>query len=196
MVTRGAEREQAILDATIGLLTEASYESLTIDAVAARARSSKTTIYRRWTNKAELVRAAVENYRDRHQTPFPDAGSLRGDLIAVLQAARAQATPAFLALMGGLMQAMRADRELRRILWPRLVDETGLFTEIVDRAVGRGEVDRRVSAEVVHEVTEAMVLRQIALDLPWDDEFLRRLTDEILLPLLTGTHPSSDRSVS
>jgi hypothetical protein len=138
----------------------------------------------------------VENYRDRHQTPVPDAGSLRGDLIAVLQAARAQATPAFLALMGGLMQAMRADRELRRILWPRLVDEAGLFTEIVDRAVGRGEVDRRVSADVVHEVTEAMVLRQIALDLPWDDEFLRRLTDDILLPLLTGTHPSSDRSVS
>jgi hypothetical protein len=94
------------------------------------------------------------------------------------------------------MQAMRADEELRRILWPRLVDEAGLFIEIVDRAVGRGEVDRRVSADVVHEVTEAMVLRQIALDLPWDDEFLRRLTDDILLPLLTGTHPSSDRSVS
>ena len=43
----GAEPEQAILDATPELLTEASHESLTIDAVAARDRSSKTTIYRR-----------------------------------------------------------------------------------------------------------------------------------------------------
>ena len=124
--------------ATIGLLIEASYELLTIDAVAARARSSKTTIYRRWTNKAELVRAAVENYRDRHQ----DLVSARGQPPRrpdrrVAGRPGPGLTPAFLALMGGLMQAMRADEELRRILWPRLVDEAGLFAEIVDRRAPR-----------------------------------------------------------
>jgi AcrR family transcriptional regulator len=53
-------RERAILSVVIGLLGEAGYEAMTIDAVAARAHASKTTIYRRWAGKAELVRAAVD----------------------------------------------------------------------------------------------------------------------------------------
>jgi len=195
MVTRGAEREQAILDATIALLTEGSYEALTIDAVAARARSSKTTIYRRWTNKAELVRAAVENYQDRQHVALADTGSLRDDLLAMLAAARAQATPAFLALMGGLMQAMRSDEELRRVLWARLVDEAGPFGEIVTRARRRGELRRGVSAALVHEVTEAMLIRRMALDEPFDDEFLRHVADDVLLPMLRQSPPSARRSV-
>src|SRR5258708_29196014 len=55
---KGEPRERAILSAVTGLLGEAGYEAMTMDAVAARARVSKTTIYRRWPGKAELVRAA------------------------------------------------------------------------------------------------------------------------------------------
>jgi AcrR family transcriptional regulator len=194
-MVRGSEREQAILNATIELLTEASYEALTIDAVAARAASSKTTIYRRWRGKAELVRAAIENFQDRHHTELTDSGSLRGDLMTILAAARTRATPEFLALMGGLMQAMRADDELRQILWSRLVENTGPFEEIIQRGVRRGELHPAVSADLVHEVTEAMIIRRMSLDLPWDDEFPRHLVDDILLPMLTNSHPTSERSV-
>ena len=48
------------MSAVISLLGETGYEAMTMDAVAARARASKTTIYRRWPGKAELVRAAVD----------------------------------------------------------------------------------------------------------------------------------------
>jgi hypothetical protein len=88
-------------------------------------------------------------------------------------------------MMGGLMQAMRTDEELRRILWSRLVDEPGPFVKIVEHAVRRGEVHPTTSADLVHEVTEAIILRQTSLDLPWDDEFIRHAVDDILLPLLT-----------
>ena len=195
MVPRGAPREQAILGATIELLTEASYESLTVDAVAARARCSKTTIYRRWSGKAELVRAAIENYQSHTHPALPDTGSLRGDLMTMLRAARSQATPEFRAMMGGLIQAMRTDDEPRRLLWPQLVDDSRPFKQIIERGVQRGETPRGTCPDLAHEVTEALVLRRMALNLPWDDEFLRHLTDDILLPMLTKLPAESDRSV-
>ena len=60
---RGATRETAILQATLELLAESGYDQLTIDAVAARARCSKATIYRRWPGKAALVITAVRRHR-------------------------------------------------------------------------------------------------------------------------------------
>ena len=57
-MARGEARESAILSAVIGLLGELGYEAMTMDAVAARAHASKTTIYKRWPGKPQLVRAA------------------------------------------------------------------------------------------------------------------------------------------
>jgi len=52
-------RAQAILHTTLQALGELGYDQLTIDAVAARAASSKNTIYRRWPDKSALVCAAL-----------------------------------------------------------------------------------------------------------------------------------------
>jgi len=81
--SRGVSRERAILSAVIGLLGEAGYEAMTMDAVAARAHASKTTIYRRWPGKPELVRAAVDAYIAGRVLRSADTGSLRGDLLSV-----------------------------------------------------------------------------------------------------------------
>ncbi|MBO0870980.1 MAG: helix-turn-helix transcriptional regulator, partial [Micromonosporaceae bacterium] len=78
-----AEREQEILRAAYGLLAEVGYEALRLDAVAARARASKATLYRHWSRKAKLVADAV---RSCHASTMdaPDTGTLRGDLLALL----------------------------------------------------------------------------------------------------------------
>src|SRR5258707_618341 len=110
--TRGKPRELAILSAVVGLLGEVGYEAMTMDAVAARAHASKTTIYRRWPGKAELVRAAVDAYVAERALSAADAGGLRGDLLAVMRAMGSHLTPQFLAMMSGLVHAMRADSEL------------------------------------------------------------------------------------
>lgn len=193
MVTRGTAREQAILAATIELLHEGGYAALTMDAVAARARASKTTIYRRWTGKPELVRAAVELYQAERRMPVPDTGTLRGDLLATVSQARDKTQGEFLALMSDLMQAMRRDEDLRRALWARLVDEPGPFATIIPRAVRRGEAAAHASPELAHEVTEALILRQVALGENWTgDDFLRHILDDVLLPLLTHPRPPGD----
>src|SRR5580692_10112751 len=80
-----ASRDIALREAALELLTEIGYDRLTIEAVASRARASKTTIYRRWTGKAELVVDALNGLRST--APVPDTGSLRGDLEAIARSA-------------------------------------------------------------------------------------------------------------
>src|SRR5260370_26527540 len=99
--TRGKPRERAILSAVVGLLGEVGYEAMTMDAVAARAHASKTTIYRRWPGKAELVRAAVDAYVADRALSAADAGGLRGDLLAVMRAMGRHLTPQLLGMLDG-----------------------------------------------------------------------------------------------
>lgn len=186
--SRGVPRERAILSAVIGLLGEAGYEAMTMDAVAARAHASKTTIYRRWPGKPELVRAAVDAYIAGRVLRSADTGSLRGDLLSVLQAMRGHLTAEFLAMMSGLVHAMRADAELAGRL-QSMFEEDSVSAGLVARAVGRGELpagDAARLARLVHEVVEAQVFRQMAAGGELDERFARHVVDDIVLPLLAG----------
>ena len=187
-LSRGVPRERAILSAVIGLLGEAGYEAMTMDAVAARAHASKTTIYRRWPGKPELVRAAVDAYIAGRVLRSADTGSLRGDLLSVLQEMREHLTPEFLAMMSGLVHAMRADTELAGSL-RSMFDEDSVSAELVARAAGRGELpagDAARLARLVHEVVEAQVFRQMAAGGELDQRFACHVVDDIVLPLLAG----------
>lgn len=186
---RGEAREQAILAAVISLVGEAGYEAMTMDAVAARAHASKTTIYRRWPGKAELVRAAVDAHIAGRLISARDTGSLRGDLLAVLAAMRGHLTPEFLAMMSGLVHAMRADSPLAGSL-RSLFDHDAVSEQIIGRAVARGELpadSARKLARLVHEVIEAQVFRQMMTEADLDDTFAGHVVDDIVLPLLAGS---------
>ena len=188
----GAAREQAILDAVIDLLGEVGYEALTIDAVAARAHASKTTIYGRWNGKAALVRAAVSEVVGHSAPAERDSAGLRDDLLAAMGELRASITPEFIAMMRGLVHAMSVDQELAGLLQPVFDDEIS-SREIVERAVGRGELHRagqqRIAA-LIHEVIEGQILRRLFISgQPLDDRFARHVVDDMLMPLLKPAPP-------
>jgi AcrR family transcriptional regulator len=188
-LARGRAREQAILSAVVGLLGEVGYEAMTMDAVAARAHASKTTIYRRWPGKPELVRAAVGAFVAGRVLAAPDAGTLRGDLLAVMRAMRGHLTPAFTDMMSGLVHAMRSDPELAGSL-RSLFAQDPVSQQIIDRAVTRGELPPGATgklAPLVHEVVEAQLLRQMIAGGALDDAFARHVIDDIVLPLLVGS---------
>jgi AcrR family transcriptional regulator len=186
---RGEPRERAILAAVIGLLGEAGYEAMTMDAVAARAHASKTTIYRRWPGKAELVRAAVDAHIAERVPGTQDTGSLRGDLLAMMQALSGHLTPDFMAMMSGLVHAMRADSQLAASL-KSLLDQDAATEQIIGRAVRRGELPAPAAdklARLVHEVIEALVFRQLITTADLDGSFARHVVDDIVVPLLAAT---------
>ena len=179
-MVRGEERERAILAAVVELLGEAGYEAMTMDAVAARAHASKTTIYRRWPGKPELVKAAVDGYVAGRLPVSADTGSLRGDLMAVMHAMRGHLTDEFLAMMSGLLHTMRTD--------PELAEDYSAALPIIRRAAGRGEVPagaEEALARTAHELIEAQLFRQMALGAPFDEQFSRHVVDDLVLPVLT-----------
>jgi len=186
---RGRAREQAILSAVVGLLGEVGYEDMTMDAVAARAHASKTTIYRRWPGKPELVRAAVGAFVAGRVLSAPDAGTLRGDLLAVMRAMRGHLTPELTTMMSGLVHAMRSDPVLAGSL-RSLFAEDPVSEQIIGRAVTRGELPPDSASQLatlVHEVVEAQLLRQMVAGGELDDAFAHHVIDDIVLPLLAGS---------
>lgn len=184
-MARGPQRAEAILDATLSVAAESGYDGLTIDAVAARAHASKATVYRRWKNKAELVRAALDRLDDADNATIPDTGALRSDLLAVLAALAIKASPAYLALMQGLVAASRHDPELAAALADHVDDdERSPFRAALSRAIDRGELPAGCDTAMAHDVAEALVLRQLQVGGALDEAFALRVVDGALLPLL------------
>ena len=84
---RSDESHQAILKATatLSLLAEVGFDAMSIEAIASQAGVGKTTIYRRYAGKDELVAAAIESIRE--EVVIADTGSLWGDLDAIIESA-------------------------------------------------------------------------------------------------------------
>src|SRR5882724_3495319 len=95
---RSARVVTEVLSATLEVFAEQGYAGVSVEAVAARAGVNKTTIYRRWPTKAELLGAALFSLRDE-EPEAPNTGSLREDLLTVLRRLVARAeTPRYRAI--------------------------------------------------------------------------------------------------
>jgi AcrR family transcriptional regulator len=134
------ERLAELFAAVIALLLEAGYERLTFDAVAARARTSKATLYRQWGSKAGLVMAALT-----HQRPaLPDyAGATSLDEVFAQMARADRVSAADLRMGFMLLHAASADPDfgtaLRKEIIAPVVDE---LAAVFEAAADRGEVVR------------------------------------------------------
>ncbi|WP_409186664.1 TetR/AcrR family transcriptional regulator [Amycolatopsis sp. VS8301801F10] len=151
---RGRPREQgidaAVRTAVNDLLEEVGYQRCTVDAIAARAGVGKAALYRRWKSKSELVFAAVV-HDDALAAP-PDTGTLRGDVAAVLADIQSALDgPRVRNALPGLLADLRAeDQPAARLGELFLVRERAYLTEVLDRAIARGELARRPELPAVH----------------------------------------------
>ncbi|WP_199443777.1 TetR/AcrR family transcriptional regulator [Umezawaea beigongshangensis] len=180
-------RDARILDAVLELVAEAGYVSMTIDAVAARAGTSKATIYRRWRNKREIALAAMGRYRGTWTSWSVDTGTLRSDLLA--HAHRfAEILDGFDGRLAvGLVQARASDPELIDELETRFSSGARLPAEVVERAVRRGELTGPADHRLFEEVVASVMFMRWLWRLPLDDAFLEHVVDRLALPVLRST---------
>ncbi|MEU3184398.1 TetR/AcrR family transcriptional regulator [Streptomyces sp. NPDC006923] len=180
------EREAELYAAVLDLLREVGYDALTMDAIAARTRSSKATLYRQWGSKPELVARAM-----RHNKPAGpgriDTGSLRGDLHAMVALSDDCKMEQDSALMRGLLHAVHDNPDLHQALRELLVEpEMNGLAELMRRAVDRGEIaaDNPALDYVPHMLVGAVVARQLIEDRSIDRKFLLSYLDAVVLPAL------------
>ncbi len=194
---RDEARSQALHEAALELLSEIGFERMTMEAVAARAGTSKATAYRRWCSKAALVVDALRCHGPEDFDP-PDTGSLRGDLVAVLHHMRSAMEQEGAARLIGLVASARSDPDLAAAM---RADFTGhrqrISRTLAGRAVARGEMSPEVDPDVFHEVIPPMLLnRMLMSDEPLTDAFLAHVVDDVALPVLTsGTTPQTNSTI-
>ncbi|GHF50607.1 transcriptional regulator [Streptomyces mashuensis] len=138
---RSAEADRAILDATRDALVELGWSKLTLGDVAARAGVAKTTLYRRWAGKNELVVDAVAALFDEH-LELPDRGGLQADVEGVVRqfAALLERPETKTALMAVVAESTR-DPALRERIRTAIVDrQKALVLLGRERAQARGEL--------------------------------------------------------
>ncbi|BBZ65650.1 putative HTH-type transcriptional regulator [Mycolicibacterium insubricum] len=179
-----SEREVEFLGVTLRLLQEHGYDGLTIDEVAAEAKASKATIYRRWPSKADLVVAAfIEGTRS--YATLPNTGSLRGDLIAIGHQVCDQAGEHSANVRAVLTEIARTP-ELGAALQTFFAQRRALITAVLDAAVARGEIDVAVINDDLWDVLPGyLVFRHLLPRTPPSDQTVIDLVDQVMLPSLT-----------
>ncbi|MFC4504163.1 MULTISPECIES: TetR/AcrR family transcriptional regulator [Streptomyces] len=189
---RSAAADAAILAATREALVELGWSKLTLGDVATRAGVAKTTLYRRWAGKNELVVDAVAELFD--ELELPDRGSLAADIEGVvLQFAAILARPeARSGLMAVVSESTRDDALRERIRTSVVDPQKDLVLEGRARAQARGELPPETDPEeaartadlIFDVVAGAVVHRTLVSAEPADEEWVRGFTRVLLLGLV------------
>jgi AcrR family transcriptional regulator len=185
---RGRALEEALLDAAWAEITERGYDDMTIDAVAVRAGTSRAVLYRRWPNKHELVFAALAHEAGKDVVVAPDTGSLRGDVIALLQEAnkvRAGVVAQLVTQLGSFYRQTGSSlADLKAFVQG---GRDAFLEEAIQRAIARGEVRPERVTERIARLPVDLFRYEIMLTLqPMSDEAIEEIVDTIFLPLISG----------
>jgi AcrR family transcriptional regulator len=176
------EREVEILESALAVLAEVGYDRLTMDAVAARAKASKATLYRRWSTKANLVIDALRC--DKEPVADHDTGSLRGDLLATFCGHGGLTDTHQLAVLGSVITAIGRDRDFALAFQRDFIGPKAEITQrIYQRARERGEIRDDVDLDVLVPALPGIVLHRLFLlgDPPTPD-LIARVIDQVILP--------------
>ncbi|WP_043627132.1 TetR/AcrR family transcriptional regulator [Nonomuraea candida] len=172
-------KQQEIFDATLRLVAERGYDGLTVEGVAERSGVNKTTIYRWWPSKAALLAAALVE-SDVLAFEAPDTGSLRGDLVALVEGVRRLLTepPGSDVAVAALGAAVRhPELDARRFFADRFARER----EIFERAVRRGELAESADPMLIVDLLAGAVwTRAVFRGLPVHDGFAAQAVATVL----------------
>ena len=188
---RGAALEDAIVQAAYDELTAVGYTAFTVEGVAARAKTGKSSIYRRWRTKQLLILDAL---LDQLPTPadcgivpeIPDDVSTADALRNVARAmAGVMSSPAGQAMRAIKCEAL-VDPELASVIDTRFQGpRRAALLGLLERGVARGEVRADAVTPLVADVLPAVVTHRIVFQGElMNDQVLMDIMDQVMLPLI------------
>ena len=185
---RGEELEGALLEAAWQELVRAGFAKLTMESVAARAKTGVAVLYRRWPNKDDLAVAAIRHYGTTHPVDTPDTGSLRGDMIALLTSS-SNAAVSYVAIVSATFSGLLASSghtpaQAREKI---MADRPRQSAQVFVRAHERGEIDLdRIPPAILAMPTDLLRHDMLMTYQPIPPERVLAIVDDLFMPLVAA----------
>ena len=189
---RGVALEDAIRQAVFDELSAVGYTAMSVESVAARARTGKASIYRRWPTKQELVAdaliAGLPAPADL-SLPLPEYDDSMTTVEALHGVARTIAA-VITSPAGAVMRAIKfealTDPELARLVDERFqAPRRAAMLGLLRRGVERGEVRPGADTPLVADVLPAVLMhRVLMMGERLGEPELREIMDQVLIPLV------------
>jgi AcrR family transcriptional regulator len=178
---RDSRADQAILDAALQSFIDEGYEGMSVENVAARAGVGKTTIYRRWPSKKELIIAAVDGLFEHLHVP--DTGDVRADLLFVVEQAHrflteTKAGEVLPRMVGEVASGTPLGRAyFDKVMRPRLQAIVGALEAAKARGELRADLDDHLA---LASVIGSMMFLRLTRTLPESKGFAERLVSQLI----------------
>jgi AcrR family transcriptional regulator len=155
---RSVESHQAIIKATLHLLSQMGYDRLSIDAIARSAGVGKTTIYRWYASKEELVASAIESVRE--EIEIPDTGTLSSDIDCIIEiAVKTTLTPLGRQILAMIIGAASSSPQFAQVYWTKyLLPRRQAFQVAIERAKARNEIPGDTDSDLVFDLMSGIML--------------------------------------
>lgn len=185
---RSARADRAILDAALDAFIEEGFQGMSMEGIAAQAGVGKTTVYRRWPCKEDVLLAAIESLLEDFR--LADTGDARVDLTAAARQAHhfltetkaGEVLPRMVVEVTTGTPLGRAYSE--KILGPRLHAARKVIRAAKDRGELRGDLDDQLA---VAALMGSLMFLRITSALPGAGEDLaERLVGQLLDGMVAG----------
>jgi len=182
---RGGELDAAIRTAVLELLATGGPGSVTMEAVASAARTSKPVLYRRWPDSASLLRDTLLRMATA-AIPHEDTGSYRSDMLAILRGWAALFSGTNVPALQALISAMAHDRELAAAFREGVIGwRKNEMAALLSRGIARGDVRADVPFEIARELGQSVLWhRLLVTGDPINDDLVVQLVDDVLVPFV------------
>jgi AcrR family transcriptional regulator len=186
---RGDDLEHAIFDAALAELAEVGYANVRMEAVAARAKAGKASLYKRWPDRARLIQAAARYKATEVEPAFEPSGDLRGDLLKVMKhIAAQQSTPFGEAIRGWIGELRSTPAELTEELRTKIeTPRIRVFAKIYEDGIARGTVKPEALNPRVVNLAPTLITHYFLTraESP-PDEVIEEFLDQIVMPLISA----------
>lgn len=188
---RGKVLEDAILEAAWKELSDVGYNHLTMEGVAARAKTNKAVVYRRWANKPTLILSVLHKFVPPLPIlpkEVPDTGNLRNDVFSLLHGIAKPLQIIGAETIHGLIADLGKDKfiSIPQIIPPKEEDKliTAMIT-ILKNAEMRGEVKlEKISFQVISLPVDLLRYELLTTHEPVSDKMIHEIVDDIFMPLI------------
>lgn len=186
---RGEALEHAILEAAWKEFAEVGYNSLTMEGVAARAETNKAVLYRRWSNKSELVIAALHKYLQNSSNEIPNTGNLRNDvfsfLVELIQPLKKISNQVIIELIAEHIGSITIS-SIPHLIQPGAENKlTAAITTMLKNAELRGEISlEKLNMRIISLPVDLVRYELLTRKEPISDQVIEEIVDTIFIPLV------------